>query len=91
VLQKTPRGRDVEDLDKFQFNKDFANKLFRIKINQIQMKETVSLMVHVVTLEVLIQWSDDESYATSGHLTHISHAFLIKWKQGRYFYILSFN
>lgn len=40
VLQKTPRGRDVEDLDKFQFNKDFANKLFRIKINQIQMKET---------------------------------------------------
>jgi cullin-4 len=46
VLQKTPRGRDVEDWDKFQFNKDFANKLFRIKINQIQMKETVSLVVH---------------------------------------------
>ena len=49
VLQKTPRGRDVEDLDKFQFNKDFANKLFRIKINQIQMKETVSLLLHVST------------------------------------------
>lgn len=49
VLQKTPRGRDVEDLDKFQFNKDFANKLFRIKINQIQMKETVSLILHVST------------------------------------------
>lgn len=49
VLQKTPRGRDVEDLDKFQFNKDFANKLFRIKINQIQMKETVSLKVYVIT------------------------------------------
>ncbi|XP_067008215.1 cullin-4A [Anabrus simplex] len=40
VLQKTPRGRDVEDNDRFQFNKDFANKLFRIKINQIQLKET---------------------------------------------------
>ncbi|XP_046995069.1 cullin-4A [Schistocerca americana] len=40
VLQKQPRGRDVEDTDKFQFNKDFSNKLFRIKINQIQMKET---------------------------------------------------
>lgn len=40
VLQKAPRGRDVEDNDRFQFNKDFANKLFRIKINQIQLKET---------------------------------------------------
>ncbi|XP_073989923.1 cullin 4 isoform X1 [Rhodnius prolixus] len=40
VLTKTPRGRDVEDGDKFNFNTDFTNKLFRIKINQIQMKET---------------------------------------------------
>lgn len=40
VLQKTPRGREVEDGDMFQFNVDFINKLFRIKINQIQMKET---------------------------------------------------
>ncbi|KAJ2948016.1 hypothetical protein O0L34_g9811 [Tuta absoluta] len=40
VLSKTPRGRDVEDTDCFGFNGDFTNKLFRIKINQIQMKET---------------------------------------------------
>ncbi|XP_054266080.1 cullin-4A-like [Macrosteles quadrilineatus] len=40
VLSKTPRGRDVEDGDKFFFNAEFTNKLFRIKINQIQMKET---------------------------------------------------
>lgn len=40
VLQKTPRGREVVDGDMFQFNVDFINKLFRIKINQIQMKET---------------------------------------------------
>ncbi|XP_024085072.1 cullin-4B isoform X2 [Cimex lectularius] len=40
VLTKTPRGRDVENGDKFNFNADFTNKLFRIKINQIQMKET---------------------------------------------------
>ncbi|KAL0268902.1 UNVERIFIED_CONTAM: hypothetical protein PYX00_010685 [Menopon gallinae] len=40
VLQKVPRGRDVEDGDRFTFNNDFSNKLFRIKINQIQMKET---------------------------------------------------
>ena len=37
-----PQGKDVEDGDKFQFNDDFKHKLYRIKINQIQMKETVS-------------------------------------------------
>ena len=41
VLNKNPRGKDVEDGDRFNFNKDFRHKLFRIKINQIQMKETV--------------------------------------------------
>ncbi|KAF5294231.1 hypothetical protein FQA39_LY13479 [Lamprigera yunnana] len=40
VLSKTPKGRDVEDSDKFRFNNDFTNKLYRIKINQIQLKET---------------------------------------------------
>lgn len=43
VITKMPRGREVGDKDKFQFNNEFTNKLFRIKINQIQMKETVSL------------------------------------------------
>lgn len=28
--------------DKFKYNLEFTNKLFRVKINQIQMKETVS-------------------------------------------------
>lgn len=42
VLNKIPKGREIEDNDKFKFNNDFVNKLFRIKINQIQMKETVS-------------------------------------------------
>uniref|UniRef100_A0A8C1X310 Cullin-4A n=1 Tax=Cyprinus carpio TaxID=7962 RepID=A0A8C1X310_CYPCA len=45
VLNKTPRGKDVEDGDSFQFNSDFRHKLFRIKINQIQMKETVEEQV----------------------------------------------
>ncbi|KFM72708.1 Cullin-4B, partial [Stegodyphus mimosarum] len=40
VLQKIPRGKDVQDDDKFTFNEDFKNKYYRIKINQIQMKET---------------------------------------------------
>ncbi|NXO97762.1 CUL4A protein, partial [Certhia brachydactyla] len=45
VLMKNPKGKDVEDGDKFIFNGDFKHKLFRIKINQIQMKETVEEQV----------------------------------------------
>ncbi|NXG58999.1 CUL4A protein, partial [Hemiprocne comata] len=45
VLIKSPKGKDVEDGDKFIFNGDFKHKLFRIKINQIQMKETVEEQV----------------------------------------------
>ncbi|XP_061581655.1 cullin-4B isoform X1 [Cololabis saira] len=41
VLTKIPKSKDVEDGDKFSCNNDFKHKLFRIKINQIQMKETV--------------------------------------------------
>ncbi|XP_064131274.1 cullin-4A isoform X2 [Loxodonta africana] len=45
VLVKSPKGKDVEDGDKFVFNGEFKHKLFRIKINQIQMKETVEEQV----------------------------------------------
>ncbi|GBG65908.1 hypothetical protein CBR_g54200 [Chara braunii] len=41
VLQKFPKGRDVEDDDVFSFNEDFTASLFRIKVNAIQLKETV--------------------------------------------------
>jgi len=41
VLQKNPKGRDVEDGDEFEFNDEFAAPLYRIKVNAIQMKETV--------------------------------------------------
>ncbi|KAI1287352.1 Cullin-4B [Halotydeus destructor] len=46
VLTKNPKGRDVEAGDKFLYNSEFKNKLFRIKINQIQMKETVEEQVN---------------------------------------------
>ncbi|KAM9107686.1 LOW QUALITY PROTEIN: cullin-4A-like [Megaptera novaeangliae] len=45
VLIKSPKGREVEDGDKFIFNGEFKHKLFRIKISQIQMKETVEEQV----------------------------------------------
>ncbi|GMN43249.1 hypothetical protein TIFTF001_012455 [Ficus carica] len=41
VLQKLPKGRDVEDNDAFVFNEGFSAPLYRIKVNAIQMKETV--------------------------------------------------
>ncbi|RDY14176.1 Cullin-4, partial [Mucuna pruriens] len=41
VLQKMPKGRDVEDDDLFVFNDGFTAPLYRIKVNAIQLKETV--------------------------------------------------
>ena len=40
VLTKHPRGRDVNDTDTFSFNNSFSDPKLRIKINQIQLKET---------------------------------------------------
>ncbi|CAM9628792.1 unnamed protein product [Chrysoparadoxa australica] len=40
-LRKEPHSRDVMDDDVLVFNKDFSAKLFRIRINSIQMKEPV--------------------------------------------------
>ena len=40
VLTKTPKGREIEDGDVFTVNGSFTEKLFRVKVNSIQMKET---------------------------------------------------
>jgi len=40
VIAKNPKGKDINDKDRFIFNKEFTNALFKIKINQVQMKET---------------------------------------------------
>eukprot|EP00026_Physarum_polycephalum_P002994 Phypoly_transcript_03003.p1 GENE.Phypoly_transcript_03003~~Phypoly_transcript_03003.p1 ORF type:complete len:794 (-),score=172.71 Phypoly_transcript_03003:221-2440(-) len=41
ILNKSSKSRDVENTDSFSFNKEFTSKLFRIKANAIQLKETV--------------------------------------------------
>lgn len=41
VLQKRPKGPKVNRSDVFYFNKVFAHKSMRLKVNAIQMKETV--------------------------------------------------
>lgn len=43
VLLKTPKTKEVHDTDMFQYSKDFKHKLCRIKINQVQIRETVSV------------------------------------------------
>ncbi|KAL8736024.1 MAG: hypothetical protein Q9166_000586 [cf. Caloplaca sp. 2 TL-2023] len=40
VLSKTPRGRDVNPDDTFYVNMNFSDPKYRIKINQVQAKET---------------------------------------------------
>lgn len=40
ILIKDPKGRDVNEADRFSVDLGFTNKQFRIKINTIQMKET---------------------------------------------------
>ncbi|KAN0062880.1 hypothetical protein ACQY0O_004701 [Thecaphora frezii] len=40
VLRKTPQGKEVLNDDEFAFNEGFKNERHRIRINQIQMKET---------------------------------------------------
>lgn len=40
VLTKSPKGRDVNTTDKFTVNLNFSDVKYRIKINQIQLKET---------------------------------------------------
>lgn len=46
VITKFPKSKDIFTTDKFIFNNEFKNKLNRIKINQIQMKDTVKLHLH---------------------------------------------
>ncbi|KAI1645398.1 Cullin-domain-containing protein [Daldinia loculata] len=40
VLTKHPKGRDVNPTDTFTVNKAFSDPKYRVKINQIQLKET---------------------------------------------------
>lgn len=40
VLIKKPKGRDIDPLDVFSYNAGFTDAKMRIKINQIQLKET---------------------------------------------------
>lgn len=40
VITKDPKGKEIGDSDTFAFNVKFSDPKMRIKINQIQLKET---------------------------------------------------
>ena len=40
MLTKSPKGKEVNPTDEFSFNTSFQDQKLRIKINQIQLKET---------------------------------------------------
>ncbi|XP_035581771.1 cullin-4B-like isoform X2 [Zalophus californianus] len=66
VLIKNPKGKDVEDGDKFFCNEEFKHKLFKIKINQIQMKETIE--EHTTTTQRVFQ---DRQYQIDAAIVRI--------------------
>lgn len=66
VLIKNPKGRDVEDGDKFLCNEEFKHKCFKIKINQIQMKETIE--EQTITTERVFQ---DRQYQIDAAIVRI--------------------
>lgn len=66
VLLKAPKTKEVTDTDTFQFNKQFKHKLCRIKINQVQLKETVE--ENVATNERVFQ---DRQYQVDAAIVRI--------------------
>jgi cullin-4 len=66
VLNKEPRGREVENDDKFIFNEQFTDRLYRIKISQVMLRETEA--EHRETEE---QVSQDRQYQIDAAIVRI--------------------
>jgi hypothetical protein len=56
VLLKSPKGPEVSPADVFSYNAAFSNPLFRIKVNNIQLKETQEENAKT-NAEVRTEWS----------------------------------
>ena len=49
ILVKEPKTAEISGTDQFSYNEDFIAKLFRLKINTVQLKETPEEIVAVTT------------------------------------------
>jgi hypothetical protein len=52
VINKFPKGKDIENGDKFIFNKAFTNALYKIKINQVGKKQELLLRYLVIFVPI---------------------------------------
>ena len=53
VLTKHPKSKEVADSDQFTFNSEFKHRMCRIKINQVQLKETVGVVyTHIKSVDI---------------------------------------
>ena len=60
------QGKEVERGDRFMLNKEFKHKLFKIKINQVQLKETVSVgYSHTSALAQSSRWCSEHAHSHS--------------------------
>lgn len=66
VMQKVPKGPTIEETDEFKFNESLTHKQTRIKVNAIQMKETVE--ENAVTTEKVFQ---ERSYQIDASVVRI--------------------
>ena len=64
MLTKVPKGKDINDGDKFVFNKDFTNALFKIKINQVIMKNCSFILYCIIFIQIQLKETNDEQKAT---------------------------
>ena len=69
VLNKTPRGKEIDDGDSFDVNDALNEPRFRIKINAIQMRETAEEAA--VTHEKVFQ---DRQYQIDAAIVRIMKA-----------------
>ena len=69
VLQKEPRGREVSQTDDFVFHNELNEKLYRIKVNSIQLKE--SQEENTATTERVFQDRQYQVCARVGPEAHI--------------------
>jgi len=78
VLNKTPRGKEVDDGDAFDVNDALNEPRFRIKVNAIQMRETAEEAA--VTNEKVVQ---DRQYQIDAAIVRIMKVRLPPFQQSR--------
>nr|OQO29530.1 hypothetical protein B0A51_02622 [Rachicladosporium sp. CCFEE 5018] len=68
-LRKHPRSRDISPTDTFTVNTSFTHKLYRVKINAIQLKETAA-----ENKETHIRVAEDRNFETQAAIVRIMKA-----------------